>query len=216
MRVWLAVAEPGEPELLLAETAIAYRPRVALLMRDLLSRYPSTIVGVPTLLFATPEVEDTGGPTPSALTLPFPAPDVGQPCEDLHFLGWLSADTQLPVALPFRPERYLTEVPWFQATSMVAVFRSHPEVFDLDTIELPNFWWSEVFRSVAANIHLTARLLLPYPDALEAARVLQAYTRGQPVPDKGLFLSDTAWTLARDEAALFQESCRHLFKNVAG
>lgn len=216
MRGWLSIAEPGEPEQLLAETSIAVRPRAALLMRDLLSRYPSTIVGAPMLLFAAPDFEDTSTAWGRSLKLPFPEPDIGQPCEDLHFLGFVPAATPLPVSLPFRPEKYSHEVPWMKATSVVALFRSHPGLFDLDTVELPNHWWGKLFRSVSANLHLTARLLLPYPDALEAARLLQAYTRGEPVPDKGLFLSDSAWNLARDEAALFQESCRHQFKDALG
>lgn len=216
MRGWLAIAEPGEPEQLLAEASAAIRPKIALLMRDLLSRYPSTIVGTPMLLFAAPDFEATTTTWAPCLKLPFPAPDASRPCEDLQFLGWLPAETQLPLSLPFHPEQYSHEVPWMKPTSVVALFRSHPGLFDLDSIELPNQWWGALFRSVSANIHLTARLVLPYPDALEAARVLQACTRGEAVPSKGQFLSDSAWSLAYDEAAIFQESCRHLFPNVPG
>jgi len=216
MRVWLAIAEPGEPEQLLAETSAVNRPKVALLMRDLLSRYPSTIVGAPVLLFAAPDFEDTTSTWAKCLKLPVPGPEAGQPCEDLHFLGWLPAETHLPVALPFRPESYSLDVPWMTPTSVVALFGTHPGLFDLDTVELPNQWWGSLFRSVSANIHLTARMLLPYPDALEASRVLQACTRGEPAPSAGHFLSDSAWSLAHDEASIFRETCRNQFPNVAG
>jgi hypothetical protein len=211
-RTWLAIAEPGEPEQLLAECNASMRPKVALLMRDLLSRYPSTIVGVPMLLFAAPDFEDTTAAWGRCLKLPFPNAKDSQPCVDLEFLGWLPAATPLPVALPFDAGNYSHEVAWSKPTSMVALFRSQPGLFDLDTVELPNQWWGALFRSVSANIHLTARLLLPYPDALEAARVMQAYARGENVPTKGQFLTDSAWSLACDEAAIFQESCRHLFR----
>lgn len=214
MRDWLLAAEPGEPELLLAEASDSLRPKIALLMRDLLSRYPSTIVGVPMLVMAAPDFEDAGaGAWAKYLTLPFPAPADSSPCEELHFLGWLPADTPLPLELPFHPERYSSEVAWLKPTSVVALFRSHPGLFDLDTVELPNHWWGLLFRSVSANIHMSARLLLPYPDALEASRLLQACARGEPLPSPGQFLSDAAWGLAQDEAALFNESCRHLFRN---
>lgn len=216
MRGWLAVAEPGEPEALLAESSAAIRPRVALLMRDLLSRYPSTIVGAPMLLFAGPDNEESEAPSPSGLTLPYPTPEHAQPCEDLRFVGWLPATTPLPLALPFHQQRYSCEVPWHKPTSVVALFRTHPGLFDLDTVELPNMWWSWLFQPVKANIHLTARMLLPYPDALEVARVMQSGTRGEPLPGKGFFLSDAAWSLACDEATLFQESCRHLFRDELG
>lgn len=99
-------------------------------------------------------------------------------------------------------------------TSVVAVFRSHPGLFDLDSVELPSLWWGHLFGTVKANIHLSARMLLPYPDALESARIMQASARGEPLPTKGHFLTDTAWTMSCDEAALFKESCRHLLRNA--
>ncbi len=211
MRNWLAAAEPGEPELMLSEAVESARPKLALLMRDLLSRYPSTIVGAPMLLYAQPDYEATGlwG---GSLKLPFPEPKYAQPCSDLHFLGWLPSSTQLPVAMPFRPEHHEVSVAWGKPTCVVALFRSHPELFDLDSIEMPNHWWGHLFQSTQANIHLTARAILPYPDALEATQVMAEYCRGNPVPNRGRFLSDTAWTMACDEAALFKESCRHAFK----
>lgn len=216
MRAWLAIAEPGEPELLLSESSSLAQPRLALLMRDLLSRYPSTIVGAPMLIYAAPDYEETATPWPKSLKLPFPQAKHAKPCEDLHFLGWLPAETPLPVQLPFRPEHYCNEVQWLKPTSVVALFRTHPGLFDLDEVALPNQWWGSLFLFSSAHIHLTARMLQPYTDALEAARVMQACTRGEPVPDKGYFLSDTAWNMALDEATLFQESCRHLFKDEAG
>ena len=215
MRNWLAGAEPGEPERLLTDARESLRPKIALLMRDLLSRYPSTIVGTPMLMYAAPDFE-TPAPWGPSFQLPFPTPDLGQPCSDLHFLGWLPTSTPLPVALPFRPEKYSREIPWMTPTAVVAVFRSHPGLFDLDSVELPNLWWGHLFSAIKGNIHLTARMLLPYPDALESARVMQAAARGEPPPSKGHFLTDTAWTMSCDEAALFNESCRHHRRNTIG
>lgn len=216
MRYWLSNAEPGEPELLLDETSTTMRPKMALLMRDLLSRYPTTILGVPMLLQAAPDFEDTAHTWAPALVLPTPEPGEERPCEQLEFVGWLTADSKLPLELPFDQERKDISVAWMTPTSVVALFRSSPTVFDQDTIELPDQWWGTLFRKVSANLHLTARMVLPYPDALEAARVLQAYARGETVPSNGQFLSDSWWSFACDEAAVFQESCRHLFPNVPG
>ncbi|MBU9199932.1 hypothetical protein KTD31_00765 [Burkholderia multivorans] len=213
MRGWLDAAEPGEPEQLLTEASDEIRPRLALLMRDLLSRFPSTIVGAPMLVYSAPDFEDANWA--QRLKLPFPGQDDNQPCADLHFLGWLHADTPLPISLPFHPERYALEVEWQKPTGVVALFRSHPALFDLDTVELPNFWWANLFRPVSANIHLSARMLLPYPDALEAVRLMQAFLRKEQLPGKGLFLTDAAWGMALDEATLFQESCRHLFRDTS-
>lgn len=212
MRNWLNQAEPGEPEKMLSAAMDSMRPRLALLMRDLLSRYPTTLVGVPMLIYAMPDFEGPGV-CGAKMSLPFPDPEHAQPCEDLHFLGWLPCTTPLPLALPFHPERHATQVPWSQPTSLIALFRGSPDIFDLDQVELPNSWWGYLFRSAAANIHLSARMVLPYPDALEAARTMHSYLHGK-VPRKGQFLSDAAWTLSCDEAALFKESCRHAFRSA--
>jgi hypothetical protein len=212
LRNWLTTAGRGDPESLLRRTSAAVRPKLVLLMRDVLSRYPSTLVGAPVLLFAQPE--STPGKTqPPCLKLPFPVPGANQPCSDLHFLGWLPVGTHLPVEQPFRPEKHNIEVPWFKATSVVAVFRSHPEVFDLDAIELPNMWWGDLFRRVDASIQMAARMLLPYPDALEVAGLMQAIANEETPPERGFFLSDSIWHWAHSEAVLFHETCRHLYSN---
>lgn len=211
MRAWLASAEAGDPRLLIHRCNPTLRPKLVLLLRDLLSRYPTTLLGCPVLVYASPE-QELDSPQPPFLRLPFPSHEHYQPCSDLRFLGWLPLRTDLPVAQPFRPEQHETTVQWYQPSAVVALFRSHPSVFDLDTLELPPHWWGELFRSVQGNINLSARMLLPYPDALEAAELLEASARGEPHPDRGHFLSDAAWAWAGDEGLLFQESCRHYAK----
>lgn len=210
MQGWLATAKPGDPEALLAAGPAEWRPKLALLLRDTLSRYPYTLLGAPVLAYcAATEGESPAAKPQWKVRLPYPTREMEQPCRDLHFMGWLPLGTRLPVELPFRPERYEAFAPMNEIFAAVALFRSHPEVFDLDQVELPNSWWGELFRPVAANVYLSARMLLPYPDALEAARVLSASARGEPPPARTGFLSDHAWAWARDAGALFQETCRH-------
>ncbi|MFM0734353.1 hypothetical protein PQQ52_28110 [Paraburkholderia sediminicola] len=212
LRNWLVTATAGEPEALVRETRAALRPKAALLMRDLLSGYPATILGAPVLLLAHPD-SDSCRRQMASVSLPPPAADTARPCADLRFLGWLPTDTLLPVARPFRPEYHPVSVPWFKPTAAVAVFRSHADVFDYDSIELPNWWWGELFRPTAGNIRLASRVLLPYPDALEAARVLEATANAQAPAEQGLFLSDAAWHWAHSEGVLFHETCRHLYSD---
>ncbi|WP_126223531.1 hypothetical protein [Burkholderia ambifaria] len=212
LRDWLVTAQEGEPETLLRDTPPGVRPKLALLMRDLLARYPATLVGAPVLMFAQPDSEAAQQQL-SHVTLPFPTREAAQPCADLHFLGWLPVDTALPVPQPFRPERYRITVPWFKPSAAIAVFRSHPGVFDLDTIELPNMWWAELFRPVSGSIRLSSRMLLPYPDALEAARVMLASANAETPPERGFFLSDNTWHWAHLEGSLFHETCRHLYSD---
>ena len=212
LRDWLVTAQEGEPEALLRATRVAVRPKLALLMRDLLSRYPATLLGVPVLLFAQPDSESCHAQQMN-IELPFATLDCVQPCAELHFVGWAPVGAALPIPQPFRPEKYKCVVPWFKATAAVALFRSSPHVFDADTIELPNFWWSELFRPVSGSIRLAARMLLPYPDALEAAAVMEAVANTETPPERGLFLSDATWHWAHSEGILFHETCRHMYSD---
>jgi len=212
LRNWLITAKAGEPEALVRETRAALRAKVVLLMRDLLSCYPDTILGAPVLLFPYPD-SDACRRQMISVTLPSPTPDTVQPCAELRFLGWLPTDALLPVALPFCPENHSVTAPWFKPTAAIALFRSHADMFDYNSIELPNAWWGELFRPTAGNIRLASRVLLPYPDALEAGRVLEAAANAETPAKQSLFLSDAAWHWAHSEGVLFHETCRHLYSD---
>lgn len=213
MRTWLTTAAPGEPEALLAECDEGLKPKIALLMRDLLSRYPYTLVGAPVLLYYNPG--PTMADTPN-IRVPLPHPTISQasPCSDLHFLGWLNPTAMLPLAMPFRPERHGLHAPSKTIYAAVALFKSHPNVFDMDELILPNTWWAELFREVPGNVHMSARLILPYPDALETAReLLRAATGSSGNPYH--FISETAVDWAKNAGELFKETCRHQYPDRA-
>ncbi|MGF6808425.1 hypothetical protein OKW30_003551 [Paraburkholderia sp. Clong3] len=203
---WLVHAAEGEPEALLRGTSAGLRPKLVLLMRDLLSRFPATLLGAPLLLFARPD-DHLPPPVRDSITLPYPTAEGSQPCAELHFVGWLPINAQLPVPTPFQP--HPVTVPWYKATAAIALFRSDPSVFDADELDLPNMWWADLFQPIEACIQLAARILLPYPDAIEAARVMQAYANAKAPPLRGHFLSDSAWHWASSEGALFYETRRH-------
>lgn len=213
MRKWLDTAAPGEPERLLEACPAPVKGRVVLLMRDLLSRYPATLLGAPVLLMCQPD--EASGHAVQRILLPHPPAEHKQPCSELHFVGWLAANTPLPVQLPYHPKNHEVYAEMGRVTTVVALFRSHPGVFDLDELVLPNTWWGELFRSVEANIQLSARLLLPYPDALEAAQVLSHAASGSALSSKHHFLSDNGWAWARDCGELFKESCRNLNRHLS-
>lgn len=208
LRAWLITAEPGEPVALLEACTPAMRPHITVLLRDLLANYPSTVLGCPVLLYAVPELE-LDSPLPPGLTLPTPKPEIAKPCSDLHFLGWLPASAKMPVGFPFRPEDHPRLIPWHQATAAVALFRSHPGVLELDSLELPPTWWGELFHATYGNIRLEGQMLLSYPDALDTAAAMQAGARSEPRPLRGHFLTDVNW--AHDFGVVFQEACRSHF-----
>lgn len=210
MRDWLAAADVGEPEALLREASDVDRPKVAMLMRDILTMYPSTLLGAPVLLHYTPE-----GSSATPLVLPFPAHTQAQPCANLHFLGWLSATTPLPLKLPFRPEKHPVTIEPGTIHAAVALFRKSPEAHDLEELDISPLWWGELFLPVAGSIEISARILLPYTDALETSRVMQSAARGAYLPERSMFIGDAHWAFATNEGLLFQETCRGRSPNHA-
>lgn len=203
-RSWLAAAESGEPETLLAECSEQVRPRIALLMRDLLSGYPEVLLGCPVLIHATPELE-LDSPSPPHMLLPRPRGGTERPCADLKFLGWLPATAHLPAPQPFRHENF-SDLPWFTPTALVALFRAGAEAMDAHSLDLPAAWWGRLFAGTPGNVCLTGSLMLPYPDALEAAAAMQAAARAEPAPERTFFLTETDW--AREEGREFQAMYR--------
>lgn len=209
MRTWLATAAPGEPELLLAECQPELKPKIALLMRDLLSRYPHTIIGAPTLFYFKSDEE--GG----VLGLPSPTIDSAYPCHDLQFLGWAPLSTKLPLQLPFRNVRGSVRISSCRIEAAVAVFKSHPNIFDHEELILPDSWWAYLFQERDGNsVRISARVLLPYPDALESARaMLAAAYEGQSQTDFQLsshFIGASGLEWAHAAGQLFKETCQHL------
>lgn len=199
-KAWLAEALPGAPEELLAACDGPLRSRLAILIRDVLSRFPTTILGFPVLLEAE-MLQGSGTHSPTAI-LPAPSDGTRWPCKDLMFLGWAAAETKLPLKLPYRqPEPF--EVDWDCPTAVVALFRTTPHVFDLDSLVLPDAWWQELFSEFQGKLRVSARLMMPYPDGLEAARVLQAAARNQMTLTSNNFLADSAWTWACNEGLAF-------------
>lgn len=164
------------------------------------------------VLMAAPDFAEASPVWPSSITLPMAPVGMNIPIEGLEFLGWISPDSKLPLELPFSADSNTIEVQMLQSTAVVALFRSTPDVFDHDSLEIPNQWWGHLFRDVQASIQLNSRAVLAYPDALEYARAVRSCLQGNPVPEKGWFLSDTAWNLACDEAAYHRETCRNLHK----
>lgn len=213
MRGWLASAQLGEPEQLISQCDADLKPRLVVLMRDVLSRFPHTLIGAPVLFFYDPEddCEAEHSHKHIKLRLPFPSIDLNPPCAELHFMGWVSMDTKLPVQTPFKPQHHELHAPSNQIHSAVALFKSHPDVFDLDEVVLDHVWWSELFRDVNGLISLSARFLLPYPDAIEASRILYSAARNEPCSSDFLFLSNATVDMAKNAAALFRETCMHQF-----
>lgn len=205
---WLKTARPGQLTALVNACPEQVRPRLTTLLRDVISGFPDVLFGCPILIHAAPDVE-LDEPAPPCLWLPSLDASEHQPCDGLRFEGWLSTDAELPVSLlpgPFKPT---VPVPWRTSTSSVALFRHDHTRCAEESIDIPAEWWANLFRSTPGKVRLLGRMLLPYPDALEAARELQAAARGESLPGSGAFLRDCDW--ARDSGLTFAAECARQF-----
>lgn len=205
MRDWLSLAQPGDPARLLEACSPAMRKHVTVLMRDLLSRYPCTLLGCPVMVYAT--LERTGlAPHSGGRDLPYPRPECAKPNADLHFIGWVPADAQLPIPMPFKPTQHTKPLAWDVPTAVVALFRTHAAVVDIEALEVSPLWWGELFMGTYGNIYMESQPLMAYPDAIDTATALQAGSRGLPGPLHGLFRSELSG--AYDHGIVFAENCR--------
>lgn len=211
MRKWLSTCQGGEPEKLLQASSPKMQPNVTLLMRDLLSRYPNTLVGCPLLMYCTREENPSSVVPTHTMTLPFPSPKNAKPCSHLQFLGWLSCDTQLPVCLPLDMTRYKSKVEWGNPTAYTALFRVNGEGINSDEITVPSGWWAEVFihgncSDQVGNVRIEGNMLFDYPSSLEVAKAMQAGARGDCMPAVSQFEVDLNW--AYELGIVFLEKCR--------
>lgn len=214
MRDWLSTCQPGEPGKLLQASTPQMRPNVTVLMSDLMSGYPDRLLGCPLLIYGS-RGENSDSLVPArSMALPFPDPKNVKPRSDLHFIGWLPCDTEIPVRLPFQPVQYGATVDWCTPTGFIALFRAHPDVLDLDEIVVPSEWWVETFihhtfSDLVGNVRIEGDRLLNYPDAIEVAATMQDGARSNPQAAGGLFQHELDW--AYELGVVFLENCRNQF-----
>lgn len=209
-QAWLKTAELGAPERAIHECPEQIRPNFVALLRDQLSHFPRTLVGAPMLIYWSPETATSG----QRLLLPRPVGEDIEPCQELGFRGWLGADTALPLPEPYRPQPVY--VPGGQLSAVVALFSYRPEVsevgeFGLEaSVDVPPLWWARLFFSAPGSLRISSRVLLPYPDALEAARGLLAAAKLEEQPP-ATWMSPVMQLFVQEAGAVFRAGCVEQF-----
>ncbi len=195
---------------MLAQRAVRQEPRVALemiqsadpadrpllvtLLRDVITDYPRTLIGAPVLLRWSSARDILELPVPDSLD---PNPDEG-----LEFVAWLPHNAYIPAELPAPGDPPTTvTIATHCIQCAIAVFRAAADAPDPADHDIEHAWWATLFSATPLQdtVYLSARMLLPYPDALEAARVLYSTaTAGKPPVQRAAFLTDHAWAWAVD------------------
>lgn len=209
----LEQAAPGEVELGLRSCSAAGKPKVAALMRDLLNRYPTTLLGCPMMMYAIPESEYQRS---LSFELPTPSSSMLEPLDGVRFLGYASVDDPIRMLPEDRGDFDAVRAPLERMVCRVAVFESVLDENEAAIQEMPGLWWAALLgqAELDVRIHLWARLLMPYTDAIEAGRCAQASAQGRGTPTRGFFVSDDAWRWAWNEGVMFKESCRGSFPHA--
>lgn len=209
-QAWLAKAELGAPERAIRDCPEQIRPNFVALLRDQLSHYPRTLVGAPMLVYWAPESATAG----QRLLLPRPVGEDIEPCQELGFRGWLNADTELPLSEPFKAQPVYVQ--GGQLSAVVALFSYRPEVSEVgefgleDAMEVPPLWWARLFLGAPGSLRISSRVLLPYPDALEAARGLLAAARLEAQAE-AVWMSPVTANFVMEAGAVFRAGCAEQF-----
>lgn len=212
LREWLENCEQGDPNKLLNACSPNIRRNMRVLLCDVLSYYPETILGFPLLIFgATKSADDC------FLTLPFPTFENAHPCPGLRFLGWVPCDSSLPIRVPFRQKQYRTEVEYQKAVAYIGVFRAISGEHEIDVNAVQPMWWGDLFinhpkcEKDSENVRLEGNVLLSYPEALEVAAAMQAGAQGSGLPQTGTFHENLDW--AYQQGSSFHEKCCNEFSD---
>ena len=169
---WLQAAMPGEAELLIQAAPPGIRSHLCLLMLDLLTEWPQTILGAPVQLFAA---RTNGTPSNQSLFEMPAAPACIVPVKGLVFLGLIDKSSPLSLSVGNIPRQAIVID---RMVSLVALFRSQPDL-DIDNLMVPAIWWAKLFAGSNADAYFTAHPLQPYPEALETCRLLDDAANGK-------------------------------------
>lgn len=185
LRPWLDTASYADIRHLVEQCHGAYRQHLVLLLRDLMTKYPHGVYGIPVLFYYR-------GTRPMTLPLPEHSPD-----PDVLSLEWLSLDS-LWRPVPFKPSPAGVLLRPGRVSCAVLVATTHTAA--PPDLASAHDWWGELFAVPdGESIWLSARITLPYPDAVEAGQaLLDAATGNQDAAAPGLFVDDRAfaWSAA--------------------
>ncbi|WP_459199272.1 hypothetical protein ACQVRX_01590 [Ralstonia pseudosolanacearum] len=181
-RWWLNRAQPGEVEALIARCPGELRNHLLALLRDVLTQFPRAVFGVPCLIrhcWADPL--EAGLFPPDSIALPQATGATAEPVPGLAFIGWahpgsaLTSKDGCPVldAVAVQPGRAIGAIALFKASDDNLVYNEHAcQEEEGPWLSLPDFWWGQLMAGIPGQLLLQTYRLMPYPEAVEAARIM--------------------------------------------
>lgn len=181
-RRWLHSTQPGDVETLIARCPRELRNNLLVLLRDLLMHFPRAIFGIPCLVqhsWSTPPEDDFF--LEESIALPAAGNEVTEPVPGLRFIGWAKPGSPL-TSTGWQPALDEVSVMPGKAVGVIALFKASDEGFVYEEnasfadgeqwLRLPDFWWARLMTRIPGNLMLQTHRLMPYPEAVEAARIM--------------------------------------------
>jgi hypothetical protein len=179
-RRWLNSAQPGEVERLISQCPVELRNNLLVLLRDLLTHFPQVVLGIPCLIqHSWSDPQDGDFSEADSIALPEASSETKDVASGIEFIGW---------AMPYstftstgrQPVLDEVMVAPSAAVGVIALFKASDENFAYEEDEgdddcqcpISDFWWAQLMAAIPGSLLLQTHRLMPYPDAVEIARVM--------------------------------------------
>ncbi|MDO3515177.1 hypothetical protein Q3P06_25155 [Ralstonia pseudosolanacearum] len=181
-RWWLNRAQPGEVEALIARCPGELHNHLRVLLRDVLMHFPRAVFGIPCLMqHRWSDDLEAGLFPPEHIVLPQVTGDTAEPVPGLAFIGWSHPGSPFTSA-GGKPILDAVAVQPGRAIGVIALFKASDESLVYDEtaclteegpwLSLPDFWWGHLMAGIPGQLIMQAYRLMPYPEAVEAARFM--------------------------------------------
>lgn len=181
-RRWLNASHPGDVESLISRCPGELRNNLLVLLRDLLMHFPRAVFGIPCLVqhsWSDPPEDDVY--LEDDMALPMAGDEVTEPVPGLRFIGWTKPGSAF-TSTGWQPALDKVSVMPGKAAGVIALFKASDEGLAYEENEslsdgeqwlrLPDCWWARLMAHVPGNLLLQTHRLMPYPEAVEAARIM--------------------------------------------
>lgn len=215
-RRWLHGAQPGDVESLISRCPGELRNNLLVLLRDLLMHFPRAVFGIPCLVqHSFEEAIEYSLYLEDCIAFPVTGNDVMEPVPGLHFIGWAKPSSPFTSTgrqpaiekVSVKPGKAVGAIALFKASDESLVYDEYASIeSDSQWLQLPDFWWVHLVGQLPGNLLLQTHRLMPYPEAVEAARIMcdtagvESFKMGRPS-----FVRQIDIEQAKDKARHFRE-----------
>lgn len=215
-RRWLNGAQPGDVESLISHCPGDLRNNLLVLLRDLLMHFPRAVFGIPCLVqHSFEEAIEYDLFLEDGITFPVTGNDVMEPVPGLHFIGWAKPSSPFTSTgrqpamdkVSVAPGKAVGAIALFKASDESLVYNEHASMEnDPQWLHVSDFWWVRLVGQMPGNLLLQTHRLMPYTEAVEAARIMCDAAGVEPFSvSRPWFVRQLDIEQAKDKARHFNE-----------